>query len=170
MGSPAFAYRTSECKTVSLHREIGRFTVHVEVIGRKERLADIRGCDVELSGIAGAFMRAGVAQVIGPAVQINDREAGAFAERFYGFLFKGGNAGEALLMARRKLAEDNSAVTPLLYRLYGDPCFAIGYKKKSANADGPEKKNITIAHSAADCYNYNSGNPSCSSFHTLGRR
>jgi hypothetical protein len=40
-GSPAFACRGAEAKTVTLHREFGKLTMHLEVIGRPDRLADI---------------------------------------------------------------------------------------------------------------------------------
>ena len=42
-GSPAFAYRSSENhQSVSFHKELGRKSVHLEVIRRDERLADLR--------------------------------------------------------------------------------------------------------------------------------
>jgi hypothetical protein len=44
VGSPVFVCRSAEQKSVVLHREIGRVTIHVEVISRAERLADIRLC------------------------------------------------------------------------------------------------------------------------------
>ena len=44
MGSPVFSCRSEEPKSVLLHREIGRVTVHVEIISRTARLADIRLC------------------------------------------------------------------------------------------------------------------------------
>jgi len=106
--------------------------------------AGTSGCNQALSGIAGAFLKAGVAQVIGPASAINDNEAHAFALHFYELLFKGMSAAHALTATRAQLSEENiHGITPLLYRLYGDPCFKIN-ESKSINAAiiKPDKKFI----------------------------
>jgi hypothetical protein len=45
IGSPVFVCRAgAESQRVMLHREIGRVTVHIEVVSRAARLADIRLC------------------------------------------------------------------------------------------------------------------------------
>jgi hypothetical protein len=83
------------------------------------------GRDSNLWGIAGAFLKAGVSQVIAPIKRINDREALAFARSFYGCLFKGISPAESLCSAKQGMQKSNpDSVTPLLYRLYGDPCFS----------------------------------------------
>jgi hypothetical protein len=83
------------------------------------------GCDKELSGIAGALLRAGVMQVIGPAAEIPDQAAHQFALCYYEYFFKGMTCGEALFTVRQRLYQENQAIIfPLLYRLYGDPCFS----------------------------------------------
>lgn len=84
------------------------------------------GGSMEASGIAGAFLKAGISQVIGPVKKVNDIDALNFAKTFYGFLFKGMNPSESLLATKQQnMKEGFSNVTPLLYRLYGDPCFSI---------------------------------------------
>jgi CHAT domain-containing protein len=106
------------------------------------------GCGPELAGIAGAFMQAGVAQVIGPAVQVNDNEAKDFAGLFYNFLFAGADAGEALLEARKKMHEKSASITPFLYRLYGDPCFSAKEKPETDNSVSiikPSPRRIPLA-------------------------
>jgi CHAT domain-containing protein len=98
------------------------------------------GCDKELSGIAGAFLRSGVMQVIGPAAEIPDKEAHRFAICFYEYLFKGMTCGEALFIARQRLHQENQAmISPLLYRLYGDPCFAAQSSNRVAGKNEPKK-------------------------------
>jgi CHAT domain-containing protein len=82
------------------------------------------GCNQDLAGMAGAFLQAGIAQVIGPITAVNDSEAKAFALCFYELLFKGMSAGQALLTAKLTLSKNTLDVTQLLYRLYGDPCFS----------------------------------------------
>ena len=78
----------------------------------------------ELSGIAGAFMRAGVPQVLGPIKEVNDTTALKMAEIFYNNLFRGVSAAESLRVARIKLSSDMSnGISVYLYRLFGDPCF-----------------------------------------------
>ncbi len=94
---------------------------------------DIRG-DQDLSGIAGTFLQAGVSQVIGPIKKVNDEDALAFAKTFYELLFKGMNPSEALFGAKQKSVKNtNGSITPLLYRLFGDPCFS--YFKKQPETD-----------------------------------
>jgi len=83
------------------------------------------GRDSNLWGIAGAFLKAGVSQVIAPIKRINDRDALAFARSFYGCLFKGMPPAESLCFAKQEMQKCHpDSVTPLLYRLYGDPCFS----------------------------------------------
>lgn len=78
-----------------------------------------------LSGIAGAFLKAGVAQVIGPIAKINDQEALSFARLFYGHLFKGQMPSSALLGAKQKTEGRHiNSCSHLFYRLYGDPCYS----------------------------------------------
>ena len=79
------------------------------------------GEDCELAGIAGALMKSGIPQVIGPVSRINDSDASNSALDFYRYLFKGKNPAEALLSMRKSLA--GKVLAPYLYRLYGDPCF-----------------------------------------------
>jgi len=77
-----------------------------------------------LSGIAGAFLKAGVSQVIAPIKWVNDREALEFARSFYKYLFKRVTPAESLRAAKQERQKSNpDSVTPLFYRLYGDPRF-----------------------------------------------
>jgi hypothetical protein len=95
------------------------------------------GSNEELSGIAGAFLKAGVRQVVGPIKRVNDTAAKIFAEKFYNALFKGLNPAESLLKVKKEyITENDPDITPLLYRLYGDPCF------KSAPDNKTIKKEI----------------------------
>ena len=88
------------------------------------------GGDTDFSGIAGAFLKAGVSQVIGPVKKVNDIDALNFAKIFYSFLFKGMNPSESLLAAKQQnMKEGSRGITSFLYRLYGDPCFSIKGKK-----------------------------------------
>ncbi len=84
-----------------------------------------------LSGIAGAFLNAGIPQFIGPIDRVNDSEASAYAFSFYQHLFKKRFLlkrilpAQILLGTRRKMLKQNPhLVTPLFYRLFGDPCHA----------------------------------------------
>jgi len=93
------------------------------------------GCNQDLAGMAGAFLQAGIAQVIGPITAVNDSEAKEFSLGFYECLFKGMTAGEAILAARLKISDSTSGVAQLLYRLYGDPCFSANpIKRDEASA------------------------------------
>ena len=40
-GSPAFTYRGSAENCVSFYKEVGKLTVHLEILQREDRLADI---------------------------------------------------------------------------------------------------------------------------------
>jgi hypothetical protein len=82
-----------------------------------------------LSGIAGAFLSAGVQQVIGPFCKLNDVQAKRCTMSFYSCLFKGKNAAQALTSLRKKIPE-GAGVTPLFYRLFGDPRYREPTKKK----------------------------------------
>ena len=49
-GSPAFAVRGNAVRpSVTMHKEIGRLTLHLELISRADRLADIRLCLTDIS-------------------------------------------------------------------------------------------------------------------------
>lgn len=98
------------------------------------------GCDKELSGIAGAFLRAGVMQVIGPAMEIPDKDAHKFALYYYEYLLKGMSCSEALFAARRSVIKEfQNLIAPLIYRLYGDPCFAVQAAVPNAEKLFPKK-------------------------------
>lgn len=43
-GSPAFAYRGDEKKQISYYKEIGKITVHLEILKKEDRLADLSIC------------------------------------------------------------------------------------------------------------------------------
>lgn len=40
-GSAAFAFRETNTSTISFHRKVGKLTIHMEIVRRDERLADI---------------------------------------------------------------------------------------------------------------------------------
>lgn len=82
-----------------------------------------------LSGIAGAFLSAGVQQVIGPFCKLNDAQAMRCTESFYSCLFKGKNAAQALTSLRKKSPE-GTGLTPLFYRLFGDPRYKVPAKNR----------------------------------------
>jgi hypothetical protein len=76
--------------------------------------------DKGLSGIAGAFLSAGVHQVVGPFCKLNDLQAGQCTVSFYNYLFKGKSVAYALMSLRKKMPQ-GAGLTPLFYRLFGDP-------------------------------------------------
>jgi hypothetical protein len=77
-----------------------------------------------LSGIAGAFLKAGASQVVAPIRRVNDREALEFAKSFYKYLFTGITPAESSRAAKHEIQKRNpDSITHLLYRLFGDPRF-----------------------------------------------
>ncbi len=81
------------------------------------------GAENNFSGIAGAFLKAGVLQVIGPVQEVHDAQAFLFAKNFYNSLFNGLSCAEALFLAKQELLTDNAqGLSVLFYRLFGDPC------------------------------------------------
>lgn len=81
-----------------------------------------------LSGIAGAFLSAGIHQVVGPFCKLNDIQAKYCTSFFYKFLFKGQSASQALV-SLRKMCPWEAGLTPLFYRLFGDPLYRESTKK-----------------------------------------
>jgi hypothetical protein len=79
--------------------------------------------DAGLSGIAGAFLAAGVPQVIGPVCAVNDSAAANCSISFYEYLFKGMSAAQALRSMKRSFPSGPAGTAPLLYRLFGDPLY-----------------------------------------------
>ncbi len=75
-----------------------------------------------LSGIAGAFLSAGVHQVVGPLCKLNDMQAKCCTLLFYSGLFRGKSAAQALTSLRKRCPKE-AGLTPLFYRLFGDPRF-----------------------------------------------
>ncbi|MGA1840206.1 MAG: extracellular solute-binding protein [bacterium] len=101
------------------------------------------GRDSNLWGIAGSFLKAGISQVIAPIKRIKDREALTFARSFYGCLFKGMPPAESLCLAKQGMQKDHpDSITPLLYRLYGDPCFSLKHMDLLHGRKQMDKKNI----------------------------
>lgn len=82
-----------------------------------------------LSGIAGAFLSAGIHQVVGPFCRLNDIQAKYCTSFFYKFLFKGQSASQALVSLRKKCSHE-TGLTPLFYRLFGDPLYRESTGKK----------------------------------------
>lgn len=82
-----------------------------------------------LSGIAGAFLTAGVHQVVGPYCKLNDMQARCCTMAFYAALFKGKSVAQALT-SLRKNRPDGAGVTPLFYRLFGDPRYVEPKNKR----------------------------------------
>lgn len=82
-----------------------------------------------LSGIAGAFLSAGVHQVVGPCCKLNDLQAMCCTMAFYTALFKGKSVAQAL-SSLRKNRPGGAGVTPLLYRLFGDPRYVEPKNKR----------------------------------------
>lgn len=123
----------------------------IEGIGRAgavPRLVFSNSCEAggaaHLAGIAGAFLKAGVAQFLGPIHVVDDIEASRFAESFYGYLFRGMTGAQAMLAARQRMrSETPGSITPLLYRLFGDPCFEPGanvQRESEEPAPGPQRR------------------------------
>lgn len=75
-----------------------------------------------LSGIAGAFLSAGVHQVVGPLCKLNDIQAKSCTLLFYSRLFRGRSAAQVLTSLRKRCPKE-AGITPLFYRLFGDPRF-----------------------------------------------
>ncbi len=74
----------------------------------------------QLGSFAHFFLINGNRGLIGSQIMIPDAFAAAFSERFYSSLvFNGLSVGEAVLSARRKLAEQEKNVLGLLYTHYG---------------------------------------------------
>ena len=84
------------------------------------------GNSSQISGIAGAFLKAGVNNFIAPSIKVNSRESLIFALLFYKYLFIEKFPALALFYARKKMAElYPNSITPFLYRFYGDPVSEI---------------------------------------------
>jgi hypothetical protein len=73
-----------------------------------------------LSGVAGALMQKGVAQIIGPISRVNDQDAGNCALEFYNHLIDSKSPSEALYLTKKMHSKTSTA---LVYRLFGDPCW-----------------------------------------------
>lgn len=98
-----------------------------------------------LSGIAGAFLKAGVSQVVAPIKRINDGQALEFARSFYKYLFKGKTPAESILASKQEMQKINTnSVTHLLYRLYGDPRFNPRASDLSTEVSQRDKKSLRL--------------------------
>lgn len=75
-------------------------------------------------GLAEAFLRGGVANYVGTYWPVGDAPAKAFAETFYTGLLEGNPIGDALLEARRAVAEQQS-LDWADYIHYGNPRFVL---------------------------------------------
>jgi hypothetical protein len=88
------------------------------------------GASGDLTGIAGAFLKIGVAQVIGPVKKIEDESACEFACSFYKNMFNGKEPAESLRVTRNEMQRKNpGSIVPHCYRLFGDPCFRVPGRK-----------------------------------------
>jgi hypothetical protein len=79
-----------------------------------------------LDGWANKFLEAGAAAFIGTLWAVSDEAAREFAEEFYGQLQKGFSLGEAVMLARRRIAHSRpDDPTWLAYTAYGDPSATV---------------------------------------------
>ena len=46
-GSTVFAFRETPSRSITYHKQIGRMTIHLEVVNRSDRLVDIRVCLID---------------------------------------------------------------------------------------------------------------------------
>lgn len=90
-----------------------------------------------LSGVAGAFMQKGVAQIIGPISRVNDQDVAECALEFYRQLIKSKSPSEALYLTKKMYSKTSTA---LVFRLFGDPCWKFEDNSTSTVVRN-EKKN-----------------------------
>lgn len=83
------------------------------------------GYEQEIFGLANAFLLSGAQHYLGTFWDILDEPSSHFAKRFYSFLAKGENVGEAVGRARQELIEvyGEETIVWASYMLYGDPTF-----------------------------------------------
>ena len=102
--------------------------------GRVSEAVAIAGSEVGLlPSLADEFLRRGVRDYVGTAWAIDDDHAGDFASTFYGRLLippepgaPGATIGEAMLAARRRLAElPGETAAWAAYQHYGDPSLRL---------------------------------------------
>jgi len=96
-----------------------------------------------LSGIAGAFLKAGVEAVVGTAAKISDDVAASMAKFFYESFFSGESTAESLRYAREQIAKNGRSAWAA-YRYYGDPLmdiFPTANAKRGRPSDSTSKKN-----------------------------
>ncbi len=93
-----------------------------------------------LAGVSKAMMQSGVFQVIGPMTRISDTEARDCATEFFQEFLKSGQPAKSLL-AMKKSCKQNAA--GLVYRLFGDPCWAFPQISLSPEEDVKPQKGST---------------------------
>lgn len=92
-----------------------------------------------LSGVAGALMKKGVTQIIGPFTRVNDKEAAECAIEFYHYLLKSRSPSEALYSMKKQHQKSPAA---LVYRLFGDPCWIFNDSSSSPPVVKDERKPV----------------------------
>jgi len=86
-----------------------------------------------MRGIAGALLKSGVPQVIGPIIKVGDKSAFRVAECFYAHLTGVMNVAQALYLTKKELGQCSSDdIIPHFYRLFGDPCYKLTINKTTA--------------------------------------
>jgi CHAT domain-containing protein len=86
----------------------------------------------EIYGLANAYLLSGVQHYIGTFWEILDEPSCYFAKRFYSFLTRGVEVGDAVRRARQELidAYGEETIVWATYMLYGDPTFEFSFAEK----------------------------------------
>jgi CHAT domain-containing protein len=87
-------------------------------------------------GLANAYLLSGVRHYIGTFWEIVDEQSSHFAKRFYDFLARGENIGEAIRKTRQEYSEETLIWAS--YVLYGDPTFRLlsAWTEAASNPSG----------------------------------
>lgn len=90
--------------------------------------------EVQIFGLANAFLLAGVQHYIGTFWDVLDNPSADFALAFYGELMQGRSIGEAVRLARMELIDryGEDTIVWASYMLYGDPTFTYLGKETEA--------------------------------------
>lgn len=109
------------------------------------------GYEQQIFGLANAYLLAGVQHYIGTFWEILDEPSSHFAKRFYSFLSRGEEVGEAVRKAREKLIEDfgEETIVWASYMLYGDPTFGFVMPKERSATESVARTTAPLEWSQA---------------------
>jgi hypothetical protein len=100
-----------------------------------------------MRGIAGALLKSGVPQVIGPMIKVDDKSASWFSECFYAHLASVKNVAQALCLTKKDSGQCSSDdITHYFYRLFGDPCYKLTMQKPAAVANAVDTVQLEKKH------------------------